>query len=104
MEYLNLLNILARAGFTRIERDDRLLDVFLEEIREKGIELWEYWGKDTVYLIRIHLPFRPKFIKLYQIPRSKIEQLLQQNKTRKLSSLKPHSSTAAEVINNLIHL
>lgn len=41
-------------GFTRVERDDRLLDVFTNQTPEKGVQLWEKWNKDTVEIIRIH--------------------------------------------------
>ncbi|HSX24440.1 MAG TPA: hypothetical protein VLG69_00535 [Candidatus Andersenbacteria bacterium] len=41
-------------GFTRIERDDRLLDVFPKETIEKGVELWEKWTDKEVEIIRIH--------------------------------------------------
>lgn len=45
---------LAAHGFSRIERDDRLLDVFSKETPEKGVELWEKWSGDTIEIIRIH--------------------------------------------------
>lgn len=41
-------------GFTRVERDDRLLDILPKETREFGIELWERWNRDMVELVRIH--------------------------------------------------
>ena len=41
-------------GFSRIERDDRLLDVFPKESIEKGVELWEKWTDTEVAIIRIH--------------------------------------------------
>lgn len=47
------LDLISR-GFNRVERDDRLLDVFPRETAEKGVELWEKWGPDGVELIRIH--------------------------------------------------
>ena len=89
MEYPALLNLLMSKGFTRVERDDRLLDIFPQEISEKGIEMWERWDKQDIYLLRLHLPFRAKFTKLYKLPRAKIEKALNANQTKKLSSYKP---------------
>lgn len=89
MTYIDLINKLAQSGFSRVERDDRLLDVFPSEISEKGIELWERWDKANISLVRIHLPFRPKFIKYYKLPRPNIEHALYENKTKQLSRFKP---------------
>jgi hypothetical protein len=86
--YIELISKLAQNGFTRIERDDRLLDVFPTEITDKGIELWERWEATHISLVRLHLPFRPKFVKYYRIPRSTIETALYQNKTKQLSRFK----------------
>lgn len=61
MEYPELLRKLVASDFRRIERDDRLLDVFPGEDREKGIELWEKWEKDSIKIVRIHLPFSGPF-------------------------------------------
>ena len=88
MTYIDLINKLAQSGFNRVERDDRLLDVFPTEISEKGIELWERWDQVHISLVRIHLPFRPKFIKYYKLPRLKIEKSLYENKVRSLSRFK----------------
>lgn len=88
MEYIEFITKLAQSGFTRVERDDRLIDVFPAERSEKGIELWEKWDATTVSLVRLHLPFRQKFIKHYQIPRAKIEEALYQNKVKNLSRIK----------------
>jgi hypothetical protein len=86
-----MLNLLMSKGFTRVERDDRLLDIFPQEISEKGIEMWERWDKEDIYLLRLHLPFRAKFTKLYKLPRAKIEKALKENQVKKLSSYKPIS-------------
>lgn len=45
---------LIAAGFSRVERDDRLLDVFPKETSEKGVELWERWTEKTVEIVRFH--------------------------------------------------
>lgn len=63
-------------GFERVERDDRLLDVFPNEISEKGIELWDKWGADTVEIIRIHIP---KEITRHTFSRKDIEKALVNN-------------------------
>jgi hypothetical protein len=85
MTYTELLRQLYFAGYTRVERDDRLLDVFPKEDREKGVELWEKWGKKDVELLRVRLPFDAEKLKLYTIPRPKLEKLLQQNIVAELS-------------------
>ncbi|MDA1168731.1 MAG: hypothetical protein O3A36_00085 [bacterium] len=70
-------NELVAQGFERVERDDRLLDVFPNEIREKGIELWDKWGADTVEIIRLHVPSGRKSTSKYEIPRSSIQNALE---------------------------
>jgi hypothetical protein len=68
-----------QAGFERVERDDRLLDVFPQEDREKGIELWDKWSTDTVEIIRFHAVMGRKGISNYSFPRKHIEQALVEN-------------------------
>ncbi|MBI1833279.1 MAG: hypothetical protein HYR90_00455 [Candidatus Andersenbacteria bacterium] len=41
-------------GFSLVERDDRLLDVFPRESAEKGVELWEKWTPTEIKIVRIH--------------------------------------------------
>lgn len=42
-------------GFERVERDDRLLDVFKYETPEKGVELWIKWeNSEEVEIVRFH--------------------------------------------------
>lgn len=43
-----------RSGFSKIERDDRLLDVFPAETKSKGVELLERWTSDCVEIVRVH--------------------------------------------------
>lgn len=95
MEYIEFISALAQNGFTRVERDDRLLDIFPSEQSEKGIELWEKWEAKTIHLVRLHLPFRGKFVKRYRLPRQKIEQALYSNKQKKLGSYKPFATGIA---------
>lgn len=66
-------------GFERVERDDRLLDVFPAEDREKGIELWDKWNADTVDIIRFHAVMGRKGVSRYSFPRKQIEQALIEN-------------------------
>lgn len=56
----NIYNELVAEGFERVERDDRLLDVFPKEVREKGIELWDKWGADTVEIVRVYTQGKKK--------------------------------------------
>lgn len=72
----NLYKELSDDGFERVERDDRLLDVFIGHNREKGIELWDKWGDDTVEIIRLHIPKGKKGITRHTVSRKKIEHAL----------------------------
>lgn len=72
----DLYNELVSEGFERVERDDRLLDVFPKEIREKGIELWDKWGEDTVEIVRLHVPRGRKGMTRYMFSRKSIEERL----------------------------
>lgn len=65
-----------KEGFTRVERDDRLLDVLPTQTREKGIELWEKWSPEVVELVRIRLPHDENKVERLSIPRKKIEAAL----------------------------
>lgn len=66
-------------GFERIERDDRMLDIFPNETREKGIELWDKWTKDTVEITRLHLPGGEKGITSHVLSRKEVEKALANN-------------------------
>ncbi len=87
--YGHLLGLFFRARFTRIERDDRLLDIFPAEDREKGIELWEKWELATVHLVRVRIPFTIEALKLYRFGREEMEALLQKNIPGKLGEYSP---------------
>lgn len=84
MTYTDLLRRLFQSGFTRVERDDRLLDVFPAESREKGVELWENWQPKTVKILRVRLPFNAKKLQMFAISRAELEKLLQTNKKAEL--------------------
>lgn len=79
MTYTDLLRFLYQAGYDRIERDDRLLDVFPKESREKGIELWEKWSEHEIKLVRVRWPFDPAKLELFTLARGQVESLLQRN-------------------------
>lgn len=72
-------------GFERVERDDRLLDVFPHEDREKGIELWDKWNDDTVEIIRFHAVLGRKGVTYHTISRNILEQALRTSRTLELS-------------------
>jgi hypothetical protein len=72
----DLYKELGEEGFERVERDDRLLDVFFGHDREKGIELWDKWGDDTVEIIRLHIPKERKGMQKYVLSRESIEKAL----------------------------
>ena len=71
-------------GFERIERDDRMLDIFPNETREKGIELWNKWNEETVEIIRLHLPSGEKGITRHVFSCKEVETALEENKTMQL--------------------
>lgn len=101
MGYGDLLRLVFRAGFTRVERDDRLLDIFPVEDREKGIELWEHWGKRHIQILRVKLPFDPAKLILYQIKRTQLESLLIENTTEELAQFRPIARGGAAVARKL---
>jgi len=80
MTYAALVKDLAQQGFTRVERDDRLLDIFTHETREKGVELWEKWDSESVAIIRVRLPYlSPAQVTRHILGRPQLEQLLYNN-------------------------
>lgn len=81
MTYFDLLRALFEVGYTRIERDDRLLDVLPDQTREKGVELWERWDKEEVRIVCVRLPFEAESAELFAVLRTELERLLQENKT-----------------------
>jgi len=95
MDYTDLLQELYRANYRRIERDDRLLDIFPTQNREKGIELWEQWSDQEVRLLRVRIPYDAKQLELYAIPRPKLESLLQRNVVAELEVYPLRASGAA---------
>lgn len=95
MMYGDLLRALFYAGYQRVERDDRLLDVFPDQDREKGIELWEKWMDDEVRILRVRVPFTEKKLELFSLRRLDLEQLLRENVVNDLDS---YSSIAKGVI------
>ena len=80
MNYTERTTQLLANNFTRVERDDRLLDVFPLESSEKGIELWEKWTDETIEIIRLHLPYSAKREQTFSISKKEIERLLYENK------------------------
>jgi len=79
MTYADLLHALSQAQYDRVERDDRLLDVFPTQNREKGVELWEQWGEDEVKILRVRLPFEEERLELFILARGQLESLLRRN-------------------------
>ncbi|PIT98285.1 MAG: hypothetical protein COT71_01535 [Candidatus Andersenbacteria bacterium CG10_big_fil_rev_8_21_14_0_10_54_11] len=79
MTYADLIARLQGIGLERIERDDRLLDVYPNEQRDKGNELWECepnfsldkrgqgesGGK--IYLLRISEPYNIQRLELFAV-------------------------------------
>jgi hypothetical protein len=100
MTYPELLQQLWQAGYGRVERDDRILDVFPNEDREKGVELWERWDTDVVKILRVRVPFNAKKLELYIIEKLVLEQLLQHNTIQKLAEY-PLQAQGALVIEKL---
>ncbi|MEX1112822.1 MAG: hypothetical protein WEC84_05155 [Candidatus Andersenbacteria bacterium] len=73
---------LIQEGFTRVERDDRLLDVYTKENREKGVELWQAWDEEIVRIVRIRLPFNEKNVTRHDLRRVQLEKDLLDNTER----------------------
>ncbi len=79
----NVYNELISEGFERVERDDRLLDVFPKEVREKGIQLWDRWNADTVEIVRVYTQGKKKNTK-HTLNRTSVETLLRRYKKSEL--------------------
>ena len=80
MTYEEKKEELLKKGFTRVERDDRLLDIYPKETREKGIELWQKWEEKEIKIIKLREPFGERKQEETSIKRSKIEQALLKHK------------------------
>jgi len=100
MDYEALLTKLIANGWQRIERDDRLLDIFPAEDREKGIELWETHRDDETLLLRVRLPYQEKNLKLYTLATSQLSYLLQHNTASQLGNF-AESATGTAAIDQL---
>lgn len=88
---------LEEKSYGRVERDDRLLDVFPRETRDKGVELWEKWGEETVEIVRLRvLPDQPKLTQVFQIPRKQLEQALLGGEQLSLNSFDLPSRSATD--------
>lgn len=99
--YGDFLRLVFKAGFTRVERDDRLLDIFPIEDREKGVELWEHWSKRDVQILRVKLPFDEKKLVLHQIKRHQLESLLMANSVEELAQFRPVARGGAAISRKL---
>lgn len=82
MEYQDLVAVFIKRGFTRVERDDRLLDVYPKDTREKGIELWQCWDEACVDIVRMHFPYDPTKVTAYRLPREVVESDLLRSRVR----------------------
>lgn len=103
MQYSSLVSLLFEKDFTRIERDDRLLDIMPEEDREKGVELWERYTDDKIQLVRVRLPYSVKKLKFYEISKQEFDMALLTNDTMSLGEvlpLKEGEDCIAQVNNN----
>lgn len=84
MEYDEAAKKFLEQGFTRVERDDRLLDIFTKETLEKGVELWERWQPLAVNILRVRLPFAEKNIRHFTLDRQQLENNLLTNQPQNL--------------------
>jgi hypothetical protein len=63
--------------FTRLERDDRFFDLFPDQTREKGIELWERWEPENISYVRLRIgPYDEKKTDYFCIPKAWLETAL----------------------------
>lgn len=76
MTYAELREKLLAEGFERVERDDRLLDVFPDDTREKGIELWVKWGEEVIQIARVRRDVPPAWPKFFVMPTEDLTTLL----------------------------
>lgn len=97
MSHSELTTLLITNHWQRIERDDRLLDIFPAEDREKGVELWEKQQGDETLLLRVRLPYQAKNLKLYTLATSQVSYLLHNNAVSQLENFAV-SATGATVL------
>ena len=86
---------LMAGSWQRIERDDRLLDIFPTEDRDKGVELWELQRDTETLLLRVRIPFTDTALKLYTLASAQLRHLLEHNTTSDLSSFEETASGVA---------
>lgn len=84
--YQTIIAKLRQADFSRVEKDDRLLDIFPAESRAKGIELWEKWRGDKIYIVRIHVDKLQANPPRFCLSKKAIITSLRENKTLTLNS------------------
>lgn len=76
MLYEELSQKLLKDDFERVERDDRLLDIFPNETRAKGVELWVRFNTKTVDITRVRLLYKQGSVTNRSLSRSKVESAL----------------------------
>ena len=103
MKYEDIIEVVKEAGFERIERDDRLLDVLPYQTREKGVELWELVKNKDTYLLYLRLPYDAKRQRLYAMPSSELNEQLLQYEEMVLDELVP-VATGVDVLEELKNL
>jgi hypothetical protein len=96
MTYTDLLRTLYYGNYDRVERDDRLLDVFPTQIREKGVELWEQWSEHEVRILRVRAPFNAKKLELFVLARAQLESMLRRNVVSRLDDFEKVAAGFAE--------
>lgn len=100
MRYSDLVMLLTNTNWERVERDDRLFDIFPAETKDKGIELWEKEDDYDTLLLRVRLPYQAKNLKLYTLATSQVGYLLQNNTVSQLTNFS-ESATGATVLSLL---
>lgn len=114
MAYTDLLRALYEHGYDRVERDDRLLDVFTRESREKGVELWEKWPRSAgrvsrsarwddqnIKILRVRFPFDPDKLELFTLARGQLESLLTRNQTAQLDDFERRRLASDQAMSEL---
>jgi len=94
MTYEELTATLMAGDWQRIERDDRLLDIFPTESREKGVELWELQHEAETLLLRVRLPYAEEKLLLYSIATPQLNYLLTSNHQSSLSDFEESAKGA----------
>lgn len=99
MDYAEIKQQLVRLGFERVERDDVLLDMFPNQHRAHGKELWIRWprGEASVTLIALRDPYDGQKVIIRKFSTKEMEEMIKAYKPYEFEELKPTVAAWREI-------